>query len=266
MQTGSEHVVERVQYIPICLCMYVCMYECMFVCLYTYIYIYMYRCVCVRVCICICTAFIWIDISLSLYPYIYIYTYNVFVDVYIYIYMYIHTRSHAYTPACLCRACSYLYVRMCIHLLCACLFILYGCFYKLRESFFVGVLLMRAPLLGVYIGAPDFWKLPCGCMLCTWTLKRLPFHDFGFYVSPRLLDCTVLVLGPKGSKVVPFWVLKKKIGSHTQKRTTLEPLGGPFEKRRHEAAASAADIQRQQSQDSFRSGRSADFCSSTRRL
>ena len=35
---------------------------------------------------------------------------------------------------------------------------MYGCFYEL-QVFLVGVLVMRAVLLGFFIGAPDFWKL-----------------------------------------------------------------------------------------------------------
>ena len=35
-----------------------------------------------------------------------------------------------------------------------------GCFYK-SKVFFVDVLPVRGLLFGVYIGAPDFWKLPC---------------------------------------------------------------------------------------------------------
>ena len=36
-----------------------------------------------------------------------------------------------------------------------------SCFYKLWGVRFVGVLMMRALLFGVFLRAPDFWKLPC---------------------------------------------------------------------------------------------------------
>ena len=41
--------------------------------------------------------------------------------------------------------------------------LVYGCFYTLGVLF-VGVLIIAALLLGVHVGAPDFWKLPYGCM------------------------------------------------------------------------------------------------------
>ena len=46
-----------------------------------------------------------------------------------------------------------------------------GCFYKLRVLF-VGVLIMRAVLFGLYIGAPDFWKLLCCEALLGWPCQR----------------------------------------------------------------------------------------------
>ena len=39
--------------------------------------------------------------------------------------------------------------------------VLFGCFHKLGVLF-VGVLIARALLFGVYSRAPDFWKLPFG--------------------------------------------------------------------------------------------------------
>ena len=42
----------------------------------------------------------------------------------------------------------------------------YGCVYKLRVVF-VGVLIIRALLFGVYSRAPGFWKLPYGLICFT---------------------------------------------------------------------------------------------------
>ena len=52
-----------------------------------------------------------------------------------------------------------------------------GCFYKLGVHF-LGVPIVRALLFGVYIGAPDFWKLPsklprAHCSQDFWTLALL---------------------------------------------------------------------------------------------
>ena len=65
------------------------------------------------------------------------------------------------------------------------------------------------------------------------TIKEVGLKRRAVNALLDLFHLLILMYLPKGSKVVPFWVVylqpqRRKIG-HNQKRTTLEPLGGNSE-------------------------------------